>query len=54
MIMWNDFEKIEIRVGTIIGVEEFPEAKGPAYKVKIGFGGSGIKRTSAQITKLMF
>lgn len=52
MITWNDFEKIEMRVGTIIEVEDFPEAKNPAYKLKIDFGKSGIKKSSAQITKL--
>jgi len=52
MITWNDFEKIEMRVGTIIEVEDFPEAKNPAYKLKIDFGKFGIKKSSAQITKL--
>lgn len=52
MITWNDFEKIEMRTGTIIEVEAFPEAKNPAYKLKIDFGKFGIKKSSAQITKL--
>ncbi|MCX6314466.1 MAG: tRNA-binding protein [Sphingobacteriales bacterium] len=52
MISWNDFEKIEIRVGTILEVNDFPKAKKPAYQLKIDFGEYGIKRSSAQITAL--
>ena len=52
MISWNDFEKVEMRTGTIIEAEDFPEAKNPSYKLKIDFGSFGIKKTSAQITKL--
>ena len=52
MISWNDFEKVEMRTGTIISAEDFPEAKNPSYKLKIDFGSFGIKKTSAQITKL--
>jgi tRNA-binding protein len=50
-ITWSDFEKIELRVGTIIEVLDFPEARKPAYKVSVDFGAFGIKRSSAQITK---
>jgi len=52
MITWDDFEKVEMRVGTIIEVDDFPEARNPSYKLKIDFGKSGIKKSSAQITKL--
>jgi tRNA-binding protein len=50
-ITWGDFEKIELRVGTILEAFEFPEARRPAYKVKVDFGEFGIKMSSAQITK---
>ncbi len=51
LITWNDFEKIEMRVGTIIEAREFPKAKKPAYQLRIDFGEQGIKNSSAQITK---
>lgn len=50
MAEYKDFEKIEIRTGTILKVEEFPEARKPAYKLRIDFGDAGIKYCSAQIT----
>jgi len=52
MITWDDFEKVDMRVGTIIDVVGFPNAKQPAYQLTIDFGESGIKKSSAQITQL--
>ncbi|UYQ92558.1 tRNA-binding protein [Chitinophaga horti] len=52
-INWTDFEKIDMRVGTIVAVHPFPNARNPAYQLQIDFGPEiGMKRSSAQITKL--
>lgn len=51
-ISWQDFEKIDIRSGTIIEVSDFEKARNPSYKLKIDFGELGIKNSSAQITDL--
>jgi tRNA-binding protein len=50
-IGWNDFEKVELRAGTILEVLDFPQARKPAYKVKVDFGPLGVKWSGAQITK---
>lgn len=53
MITWDDFEKVEIRIGTIVDVQDFPEARRPAYKIKVDLGPElGIKKSSAQVTDI--
>ncbi len=51
-ITWQDFEKLDIRTGTILTAQDFPNAKKPAYQLTVDFGILGIKKTSAQITAL--
>ncbi|MFT4800807.1 MAG: tRNA-binding protein [Flavobacteriaceae bacterium] len=52
-LSWSDFEKVEMRVGTVIAVVDFPEARNPSYKLTIDFGEKiGIRKTSAQVTVL--
>jgi len=52
MISWHDFEKVEMRVGTIVEVHDFPKANKPAFQLTIDFGVEiGLKKSSAQITK---
>jgi export-related chaperone CsaA len=52
MATFSDFEQLDIRTGTIVDVKDFPEARNPAFQLWIDFGPLGIKKSSAQITKL--
>jgi len=52
IITFEDFTKVDLRIGTIIKVNDFPEARNPAYQLTIDFGDLGVKKTSAQITTL--
>ena len=52
MITWEDFEKIALITGTIVKVEDFPEARFPAYKLQVDIGGGVVKRSSARVTHL--
>lgn len=51
-ISWEDFQKIDIRTGTVLSVSDFPKARNPSYILEIDFGNLGIKKSSAQITDL--
>jgi len=50
-ITWDDFERVDMRVGVVVEAREFPEARRPAYQLWIDFGALGVKRSSAQITE---
>lgn len=51
-LTWDQFMQVEMRVGTVLSVEPFPEVRNPAYKITIDFGEFGIRKTSAQVTAL--
>ncbi len=51
-ISWSDFEKVALCAGTVLRVEEFPEARKPAWKLWVDFGPHGVRKTSAQVRKL--
>lgn len=51
-LTWDEFEKVDIRVGTIVEANDFPKAKKPAYQLTLDFGELGLKRSSAQIVTL--
>jgi tRNA-binding protein len=50
-ITWDDFVKVDLRAGTVVRAEEFPEARKPAYRIWVDFGELGVKQTSAQVTR---
>ena len=50
MINWNDFDKVDMRVGKIVEVHDFPEARNPSYILTIDFGTLGVRKSSAQVT----
>jgi tRNA-binding protein len=52
MLSWDQFMNVEMRVGTVLSAEPFPEVRNPAYKITIDFGEFGIRKTSAQVTTL--
>lgn len=52
LIHFEDFLKVDIRIGTIIDVQDFPEARNPSYKITLDFGPIGKRKTSAQVTEL--
>jgi tRNA-binding protein len=51
-IAWSEFERVELRAGTVVKVESFPQARKPAYKIWVDFGPFGVKQSSAQLTGL--
>jgi tRNA-binding protein len=51
MITWDDFAKVDIRVGRIVAADDFPQARKPAYRLRIDFGALGVKTSSAQVSK---
>ncbi|MEP0828726.1 MAG: tRNA-binding protein [bacterium] len=52
IISWEDFARLELRAGTVVRVEDFPEARKPAYKLWVDLGDLGVRQSSAQLTKL--